>query len=866
MPVGETHGGGVSSWYSVYIEHTGPLGRGSNRVNLSACRRDWPALFIFLGLQICLPVGVWLMGWTAFAGPNVLLLWDDSNDSVTHHPPEVTELNPNTQALVSALEAAGIAVTFSVRSQDLYTGFNPAPGGFDVVIHLNGNADVFAVMTPGGATVLRDYVNAGGAYIGSENTALQLELPFVGLSSVMTDLMPIDRVGGRPKQTVTLSKVADQAMHPVIADLPASFSITASRLTGSVREYATQPATVLMTDELGSPAVVVREFGQGRVVAFHHAGNFDDAPTLADPKVQRLYVNAVYWADRKPPSLVELTPLNSRPVRRAAVFTATFSEGVVGVSANAFAVEATADVAANASIGVFSVSDRKYLITVQNLQGNGVLRLRFNGPGAITDQSVSQNPLAIATLLSAPVQVDNTAPGLDSFAVTPTLPAVGSQPVFTFGFSESMDSTRAPRVIVETANGGTIPGRAGFYEAIALYTFTESSGTVVHDVSGNGTPLDLTIANVDAVTWTGTGLRLQNPTIIQSAVPAEKVVEAVSATGEFCLEAWIQPDNAGQTGPARIVTISADNNARNVSLLQNEDNYEVRFRTTTTSLNGIPSLSSPDNTVAAALQHVVYTRGNDNRARLYVNGRQVSESTVSGLPANWDSTFHLALGNELTLGRPWRGVFRRVALYARALSAAEIEELFQQGPGGVSLGDGQWVDAWTYRVTVERPVSESDRGPATVRIENVTDSAGNAAIVQPAQVVLGGSDLRFTRDLPVFVYAEVGGTLRLEVTVTGAVGTPSYQWYHEAEGSAAVPIGENSPILTRAPVQFSDAGRYYCVVSDDLTSLQSSKSRVYVVTALPAATGVATWLILCALLTLGAWGTSRAASRPCSRC
>ncbi len=59
------------------------------------------------------------------------------------------------------------------------------------------------------------------------------------------------------------------------------------------------------------------------------------------------------------------------------------------------------------------------------------------------------------------------------------------------------------------------------------------------------------------------------------------------------IEAWVKPANTTQSGPARIVTLSRDPGSRNFTLGQKAGAYEVRFRTTSTSANGEPALSSP---------------------------------------------------------------------------------------------------------------------------------------------------------------------------------------------------------------------------------------------------------------------------------
>ncbi len=131
-------------------------------------------------------------------------------------------------------------------------------------------------------------------------------------------------------------------------------------------------------------------------------------------------------------------------------------------------------------------------------------------------------------------------------------------------------------------------------EPLVLYEFREGAGQVVKDTSGTGTPLDLKIEDTTCVQWRDiVGLRIMRPTLIASLGAATKVIEAVQRSGAFSLEAWIKPANTTQTGPARIVTISRDTGGRNMTLGQKGGAYEVRFRTTSTTANGEPALSSP---------------------------------------------------------------------------------------------------------------------------------------------------------------------------------------------------------------------------------------------------------------------------------
>ncbi len=216
----------------------------------------------------------------------------------------------------------------------------------------------------------------------------------------------------------------------------------------------------------------------------------------------------------------------------------------------------------------------------------------------------------------------------------------------------------------------------------ALYDFNSADGKIVKDRSGVGEPLDLKISDSNAIRRSGGAMEVRGNTLIRSDKPASKIIEAVRKSREISIEAWIRPASIGQSGPARIVTLSKDSAERNFTLGQEGDRFDVRLRTTQTGGNGIPSLRSAGKSVAAALIHVVYTRDRNGRARIHINGKPGSEGTVSGDLSNWDGSFRLALANELTSDRPWLGTYRLVAIYSRSLSPAEVEQNFKAGPEG----------------------------------------------------------------------------------------------------------------------------------------------------------------------------------------
>ncbi len=214
---------------------------------------------------------------------------------------------------------------------------------------------------------------------------------------------------------------------------------------------------------------------------------------------------------------------------------------------------------------------------------------------------------------------------------------------------------------------------------LALYDFTGTDGVTIQDRSGVDPALDLKIEDSKAVSRTRGVLKVHGETQIRSLKTATKILNAVRQSGEITVEAWIHPENITQSGPARILTISRNSSERNFTLGQDGNKLDARLRTTRTSKNGMPSTVSPKGSLQAQLMHVIYTRNRSGNAFIYINGKQAAKKTVAGKPSNWDGSLHLALTNETSRDRPWKGSYHLVALYGRALSGSEIQANFKAG-------------------------------------------------------------------------------------------------------------------------------------------------------------------------------------------
>ena len=219
---------------------------------------------------------------------------------------------------------------------------------------------------------------------------------------------------------------------------------------------------------------------------------------------------------------------------------------------------------------------------------------------------------------------------------------------------------------------------------VVFYDFSSSTGSIVKDRAGVGKPIDLKVEAMSSVRRKAGSLEVIGDTLIGSDGSARRLSTVIRRGGEITIEAWVKPANTRQAGPARIVTLSRNGSNRNVTLGQDGDRYDVRFRTTSRSANGLPSISSPRQSVQPKLSHLVYIRGRKGQAALFLNGDRKVSGQVPGATSNWDDDYKFALANEWGGGRAWRGTYHLVAVYKRDLSPREIEQNFRAGPNANS--------------------------------------------------------------------------------------------------------------------------------------------------------------------------------------
>jgi glycopeptide antibiotics resistance protein len=159
---------------------------------------------------------------------------------------------------------------------------------------------------------------------------------------------------------------------------------------------------------------------------------------------------------------------------------------------------------------------------------------------------------------------------------------------------------------------------------VALYTFSEGHGSIVHDVAPFGPPLNLTITPRSHVQWLSfsNGLEIVQPAILKTEGPARKLVDAFRGRDELSIEAWFAPSKLTYKGLARLVSFSGDRKRHNFTLGQVGTDVVFWLRTLISGRSGSPAgLQTSNGFLTLGLFHVVVTYA-QGIERVYVNGRQ----------------------------------------------------------------------------------------------------------------------------------------------------------------------------------------------------------------------------------------------------
>ena len=256
-------------------------------------------------------------------------------------------------------------------------------------------------------------------------------------------------------------------------------------------------------------------------------------------------------------------------------------------------------------------------------------------------------------------------------------------------FADTITATQIDPLLVNSKAlriiDGTIASGGNRFEnaQIALWEFKTGQGPTAYDTSGVDPAIDLSLSG-DVDWFGGWGITINDGKAQGTTAASKKLHDLIKATGEYAIEAWVVPANVTQE-MARIVSYSGGDTTRNFTLQQTLYDYNFLLRTTETSLNGDPALSTPsaDEVLQASLQHVVVNYNAVTGRSIYVNGELVTQAdpVQAGSLVDWQDTFAFVLGSEVSGQGLFQGTFRLVAVHNRVLTPQQIVQNFDVGVG-----------------------------------------------------------------------------------------------------------------------------------------------------------------------------------------
>ena len=189
--------------------------------------------------------------------------------------------------------------------------------------------------------------------------------------------------------------------------------------------------------------------------------------------------------------------------------------------------------------------------------------------------------------------------------------------------------------------------------------------------------------------WTGPapGVTFAQNGMLRTERPPHALFQRLVAGDGLTVAVWLTSGARDQAGPARIVTYSDGAASRNFTLAQNHADLVFRLRTSADDPNGLANeITVPDVFTPGRAQHIVVTY-DGSALDVYVDGAHRARfGGHGGGFDSWDPAYDVAVGNELTGDRPWRGTIAAVAIDDRAHTPEEVRANFRGGSAGAFRG------------------------------------------------------------------------------------------------------------------------------------------------------------------------------------
>jgi hypothetical protein len=237
----------------------------------------------------------------------------------------------------------------------------------------------------------------------------------------------------------------------------------------------------------------------------------------------------------------------------------------------------------------------------------------------------------------------------------------GSHNLTAIARDTSHNSTTSAVVPVAVNNTVTGPPSGGL---IGYWNFDEGSGSIAHDTSGGGHN-----GTVNGAAWTtgkiNTGLTFNGSS-------NSVITPAMALGGAFSVSAWVNPSVAPQVGYVRI----AETNYASGFYL-GTDTTGTRYKLIVNGGSGVTGscgYGCAEGGTISSGWHLVTATFDGATARLYVDNAVVGSDTFTA-PSNTNLPLNIGI-SYVGSGYGWNGTIDEVRLYNRALTAAEVNAIF----------------------------------------------------------------------------------------------------------------------------------------------------------------------------------------------
>lgn len=298
-------------------------------------------------------------------------------------------------------------------------------------------------------------------------------------------------------------------------------------------------------------------------------------------------------------------------------------------------------------------------------------------------------------------------------------------------------------------------------------------------------PLNATSTVPNDAEWTEdlSGVRFTANGILRSAAEPQEFYQALTSEPGLSMEMWAATADLDQDGPARLVSSSVGIRHRNLTVGQSADALVVRLRTTETDWNAAEDQVEIPGVFTDTRRHHLVVTHDGNWFSVYVDGHLRRRAAgPPGSYAAWNFTYPLLLGNEKGGERPWRGRFDGMAFFDRALSPAQVAQLFQAGPSGPEAGalHSAAVARYTFAepdADGARDVSPAGLGPRMIRPQHLPGTPdGFASSFVDVRQGLALADPDNTATLSVTALGRVAGHVAIFAVVGALLTRAGSRW------------------------------------------------------------------------------------------